>query len=76
MLLPAHAQSVSCWRYLSSRVLCIMQVIGWENIELISDRPFDTMLQEFRRLKLEFPDRCRSHSHAALLLQQVTSILQ
>ena len=48
----------------SSRVLCIMQVIGWENIELISDRPFDTMLQEFRRLKLEFPDRC-----AAFLLQ-------
>ncbi len=36
------------------------QVIGWENIELISDRPLDVMLGEFRRLKMEFPDRCRS----------------
>lgn len=33
------------------------QVMGWENIELISDRPLGTMLDEFRRLKLEFPDR-------------------
>ena len=33
------------------------QVIGWENIELISDRPLGIMLDEFRRLKLEFPDR-------------------
>uniref|UniRef100_A0A1D1ZX22 dihydropyrimidine dehydrogenase (NADP(+)) n=1 Tax=Auxenochlorella protothecoides TaxID=3075 RepID=A0A1D1ZX22_AUXPR len=32
-------------------------VIGWENIELISDRPFETMLEEFKRLKAEFPDR-------------------
>ena len=32
-------------------------MIGWENIELISDRPLGTMLDEFRRLKLEFPDR-------------------
>ena len=34
-----------------------VQVIGWENIELISDRPLDVMLGEFRRLKMEFPDR-------------------
>ncbi|DBB10929.1 TPA: Dihydropyrimidine dehydrogenase [NADP(+)] [Trebouxia sp. C0006] len=33
------------------------QVIGWENIELISDRPLETMLDEFKRLKNEFPDR-------------------
>lgn len=33
------------------------QVIGWENIELITDRPFATWLEEFRRLKNEFPDR-------------------
>ena len=33
------------------------EVIGWENIELISDRPFDTMLEEFKRLKQEFPGR-------------------
>ncbi|KAK4567449.1 hypothetical protein RGQ29_003295 [Quercus rubra] len=33
------------------------QIIGWENIELISDRSFDTMLNEFKKLKEEFPDR-------------------
>lgn len=33
------------------------EVIGWENIELISDRPLETMLDEFRRLKDEFPSR-------------------
>ena len=34
-----------------------LQVIGWENIELISDRPLETMLDEFKRLKAEFPGR-------------------
>jgi dihydropyrimidine dehydrogenase (NADP+) len=34
------------------------QVIGWENIELISDRPFETMLDDLKRLKQEYPDRC------------------
>ncbi|KAL0925725.1 hypothetical protein M5K25_004092 [Dendrobium thyrsiflorum] len=33
------------------------QIIGWENIELISDRPLETMLNEFKQLKKEFPDR-------------------
>lgn len=33
------------------------EVIGWENIELISDRPFEVWLEEFRRLKDSFPDR-------------------
>lgn len=32
-------------------------VLGWENIELISDRPFETMLEEMKRLKEEYPDR-------------------
>jgi dihydroorotate dehydrogenase len=32
-------------------------VFGWENIELISDRPFETMLAELKRLKQEYPDR-------------------
>eukprot|EP00241_Pyramimonas_parkeae_P006131 CAMPEP_0114244966 /NCGR_PEP_ID=MMETSP0058-20121206/11631_1 /TAXON_ID=36894 /ORGANISM="Pyramimonas parkeae, CCMP726" /LENGTH=398 /DNA_ID=CAMNT_0001357961 /DNA_START=386 /DNA_END=1582 /DNA_ORIENTATION=+ len=32
-------------------------VFGWENIELISDRPFETMLAELKQLKEEFPDR-------------------
>jgi dihydropyrimidine dehydrogenase (NADP+) len=36
------------------------QVIGWENIELISDRPFPTMLHELKQLKEEYPDRCVS----------------
>ncbi len=38
--------------------IVLIQVIGWENIELISDRPLETMLDEFKRLKNEFPDRC------------------
>ncbi len=33
------------------------QVIGWENIELISDRPLEVMLEDMARLKAEYPDR-------------------
>lgn len=33
------------------------EVIGWENIELISDRPFETMVAEMKQLKQEYPDR-------------------
>ncbi|KAJ3694868.1 hypothetical protein LUZ60_000245 [Juncus effusus] len=32
-------------------------IIGWQNIELISDRPLETMLGDFKRLKEEYPDR-------------------
>jgi dihydroorotate dehydrogenase subfamily 1 len=32
------------------------EVIGFENIELISDRPFDTWLDEFRQLKKNYPN--------------------
>lgn len=32
------------------------EVIGWENIELISDRPFDIWLDEFKKCKDAFPD--------------------
>jgi len=32
------------------------EVIGWENIELISDRPFSTWLDEFKRCKDAHPD--------------------
>jgi dihydroorotate dehydrogenase subfamily 1 len=32
-------------------------VVGFENIELISDRPFDTWLDEFRQLKKNYPKR-------------------
>ena len=33
------------------------EVIGWENIELISDRPFKIWIDEFKRCKDLFPDR-------------------
>ncbi len=33
------------------------EVIGWENIELISDRKFEVWLDEFKRCKDQFPDR-------------------
>ncbi len=33
------------------------EVIGWENIELISDRPLDVWLKEFRQIKEKYPDR-------------------
>ena len=31
------------------------EVVGFENIELISDRPFDTWLDELRQLKKQYP---------------------
>ena len=33
------------------------EIVGWENIELISDRPFTAWLDDFRRLKDQYPDR-------------------
>jgi len=33
------------------------KVFGWQNYELISDRPFEVMLAELKRLKTEYPDR-------------------
>lgn len=32
------------------------EVMGWENIELISDRPFTAWLEEFAQAKEEFPE--------------------
>jgi len=32
------------------------EVIGWENIELISDRKFEIWIDEFKKCKDEFPD--------------------
>lgn len=32
------------------------EVIGWENIELISDRRFEVWLEEFKKCKDQFPD--------------------
>jgi dihydropyrimidine dehydrogenase (NADP+) len=33
------------------------RVFGWQNFELISDRPFETMLAEMARLRAEYPGR-------------------
>ena len=33
------------------------EIIGWENIELISDRPFSTWIDEFKQVKDKYPDR-------------------
>jgi len=32
------------------------EIYGWENIELISDRPFETWLDEFKQVKDKHPD--------------------
>lgn len=32
-------------------------MLGWSNIELISDRKFEVMLDELKQLKQEYPDR-------------------
>jgi dihydroorotate dehydrogenase subfamily 1 len=33
------------------------EIIGWENVELISDRPFKIWEDEFKKCKDQFPDR-------------------
>ncbi len=33
------------------------EIYGWENIELISDRPFATWIDEFKQIKDKYPDR-------------------
>ena len=44
-------------RYARMRSPISNEVWGWENIELISDRPLERWLDEFRALKAEWPDR-------------------
>ena len=43
-------------RYARMRAAGTKEVVGWENIELISDRPFDVWLDEFRAVKDRYPD--------------------
>jgi dihydroorotate dehydrogenase subfamily 1 len=43
-------------RYGKLRSRANSEVIGFENIELISDRPIEVWLPEFRRVKKEYPD--------------------
>jgi len=44
-------------RYARMRAAGTSEVIGWQNIELISDRPFDTWIDEFKAIKARYPDR-------------------
>src|SRR5260370_22840117 len=44
-------------RYGRLRAAQSREIIGWENIELISDRPFGTWLEEFKQIKDKYPDR-------------------
>jgi dihydropyrimidine dehydrogenase (NADP+)/dihydropyrimidine dehydrogenase (NAD+) subunit PreA len=43
-------------RYARMRAQGTKEVLGWENIELISDRPFDTWIEEFKAVKDKYPD--------------------
>ncbi len=33
------------------------EIVGWQNIELISDRPFDVWIDEFKQVKNKYPGR-------------------
>lgn len=44
-------------RYARLRTEKSREVYGWQNIELISDRPFDVWIDEFKRVKDKYPDR-------------------
>ncbi len=44
-------------RYARMRMPGSKEVLGWENIELISDRPFSVWLDEFKQLKDKYPGR-------------------
>jgi dihydropyrimidine dehydrogenase (NADP+)/dihydropyrimidine dehydrogenase (NAD+) subunit PreA len=44
-------------RYARLRTADSQEIIGWENIELISDRDFGTWLDEFKQIKDKYPDR-------------------
>ena len=44
-------------RYARMRAQGTKEVIGWQNIELISDRAFETWEDEFKKIKDKYPDR-------------------
>lgn len=44
-------------RYARLRDRSGKEIIGWENIELISDRPFDVWVEELKAVKDKYPDR-------------------
>jgi len=44
-------------RYARMRATGTKEVIGWQNIELISDRSFEVWEDEFKKIKDKYPDR-------------------
>jgi dihydroorotate dehydrogenase subfamily 1 len=44
-------------RYGRLRSRSSREIYGWQNIELISDRSFDTWIEEFKQLKDKYPER-------------------
>src|SRR3954449_8627156 len=45
-------------RYARLRTDKSKEIYGWQNIELISDRPFQVWLDEFKQLKDKYPNGC------------------
>ena len=45
-------------RYARLRAKESREIVGWQNIELISDRPFDVWEDEFKQIKAKYPDGC------------------
>ena len=45
-------------RYARLRTEKSKEIYGWQNIELISDRPFSVWIDEFKHLKDKYPDKC------------------
>jgi len=65
----------TCSRY-GAMSLNGMRMVGFNNIELITDRPLDVNLQEIKRVKRDWPDRalvvslmvpCEQHNWEAIL---------
>src|SRR5688500_9777654 len=44
-------------RYARLKTETSKEIYGWQNIELISDRPFSVWIDEFKQLKDKYPDR-------------------
>lgn len=45
-------------RYARLRAKESREIVGWQNIELISDRPFEVWEDEFKQIKAKYPDGC------------------
>ncbi len=43
-------------RYARLKTEKSQEIYGWQNIELISDRPFKTWIEEFKQVKDKYPD--------------------